>query len=239
MLEVKNISSGYGKKQVLFDVSFTVGDNEIVLLTGGNGSGKSTVLRCIYGLLPLWHLQLKTQHLTLNTHNSQLSTQNLALKTHNYGSMTFDGTDLTKFRTSEMVKQGIVYIPQKNNYFESLTVHENLIVSGSTYSNDVIKQREQDVYRLPKLYEYRNRTPFNLSGGERQLLALGNALMHKPKLILFDEPFAGLDEANTKIMIDELLKLKQQKIAMLIVEHKQTFNTFADKELKMYLGKLI
>jgi len=212
MLEVKNISSGYDKKQVLFDVSFTVGDSEIVLLTGGNGSGKSTVLKCIYGLLPIWNKE---------------------------GKVLFNGNDISKFESSEMVKQGIVYIPQKNNYFESLTIHENLIVSGSTYSNVVINQRKQEVYQLPHLYELRNSTPFNLSGGERQMLALGNALMHKPKLILFDEPFAGLDEVNTKIMTDELLKLKEQQISMLIVEHKKTLNAYVDNEIKMYLGKLI
>lgn len=212
MLEIKNISTGYDKKQVLFDVSFTVGDDEIVLLTGGNGSGKSTVLKCIYGLLPIWNKE---------------------------GKVFFNGNDISKIESSEMVKQGIVYIPQKNNYFESLTIHENLIVSGSTYSNVVINQREKEVYQLPHLYELRNSTPFNLSGGERQMLALGNALMHKPKLILFDEPFAGLDETNTQIMIDELLKLKKQKISILIVEHKKTLNAYIDKELRMYLGKLI
>jgi len=212
MLEVKNISSGYDKREVFSDVSFIVGDSEIVLLTGGNGSGKSTVLKCIYGLLPIWNKG---------------------------GKVVFNGRDISKIPSSEMVGEGIVYIPQKNNYFESLTIHENLIVSGSTYSNAIIKQREKDVYQLPNLYEYRNRTPFNLSGGERQLLALGNALMHKPKLILFDEPFAGLDEENTKIMVDALLKLQQQKIGMLIVEHKKTLNSYANRSHEMYLGKLI
>ncbi|MBI4645159.1 MAG: ATP-binding cassette domain-containing protein [Bacteroidia bacterium] len=211
MLEVKNISTGYGKKQVISDVSFTIGDNEIVLLTGGNGSGKSTVLKCIYGLLPKWNKDAE---------------------------VIFNGKNITNLPTSEMVKQGIVYIPQKDNYFETLTVHENLVVSGSTYSNEDIKQREQEVYKLPHLKDYSNRTPFNLSGGERQLLALGNALMHKPKLILYDEPFAGLDEVNTKIIVDELLKLKEQKIGMLIVEHKSIFDTFADRVLEMELGKL-
>lgn len=212
MLEVKNISSGYDKKQVLFDVSFTVGDNEIVLLTGGNGSGKSTVLKCIYGLLPIWNKE---------------------------GKVIFNGNDISNIESSEMVKQGIVYIPQKNNYFESLTIHENLVVSGSTYSNVVINQREKEVYQLPHLYELRNSTPFNLSGGERQMLALGNALMHKPKLILFDEPFSGLDETNTQIIIDELLKLKKQNVSILIVEHKKTLNTHIDRELRMYLGKIL
>jgi len=212
MLEVKNISTGYGNKQILFDISFIVGDNEIVLLTGGNGSGKSTVLKCIYGLLPNWNRD---------------------------GRIVFNNKDISMLVSSEMVKIGIVYIPQKNNYFESLTVHENLIISGSLYSNEIVKKREEDVYKLPKLFKYKTRTPFNLSGGERQMLALGNALMHKPKLILFDEPFAGLDESNTKIMVDELMKLKKQKVSLLIVEHKETFNTYADKILKMNLGKLI
>ncbi|MBI4646717.1 MAG: ATP-binding cassette domain-containing protein, partial [Bacteroidia bacterium] len=172
---------------------------------------KSTVLKCIYGILLKWNKDAQ---------------------------VFFNGKDITNRPTSEMVKQGIVYIPQKDNYFESLTVHENLVVSGSAYTGDVVKQRINEVYQLPHLKEYSNRTPFNLSGGERQLLALGNALMHKPKLILFDEPFAGLDDANTKIIVDELLKLKEQKIGMLIVEHKLIFDKFADKVLKMELGKI-
>jgi branched-chain amino acid transport system ATP-binding protein len=212
MLEVKNISTGYGKKQVLFDVSFYVADNEVVLLTGGNGSGKSTVLKCIYGLLPLWTKK---------------------------GQILINNKDIIKIPTSTMVKEGVVYIPQKNNYFESLTVHENLIISGSIYSGDIIKKREQEVYQLPNLYNFRNRTPFNLSGGERQLLALGIALMHKPSILLFDEPFAGMDAANTEIMVQELLKLKKNNISILIVEHKKSFATYADKEIKMYLGKLL
>ena len=101
MLEVKNISSGYDKREVFSDVSFIVGDSEIVLLTGGNGSGKSTVLKCIYGLLPIWNKG---------------------------GKVVFNGRDISKIPSSEMVGEGIVYIPQKNNYFESLTIHENLIV---------------------------------------------------------------------------------------------------------------
>lgn len=213
MLEVKNITSGYEKKQVITDVSFNVDDNEIVLLTGGNGSGKSTVLKCIYGLLPKWNKDAK---------------------------VIFNKVDITNLSTSEMVKKGIVYIPQKNNYFESLTIHENLIVSGSTANtNSEIRVREQEVLNLPKLREFKNRNPFHLSGGERQMLALGNALMNKPKLILFDEPFAGLDAINTQIMVNELLKLKNQNVSMLIVEHKETFNTYANRELQMYFGRII
>jgi len=211
MLEFKNISTGYGKKQVLFEVSFNVAANEVVLLTGGNGSGKSTVLKCIYGLLPLWNKE---------------------------GQILFNGKDITKIPTSSMVKEGIVYIPQKNNYFESLTIEENLDISGSIYGKKIREQRKSDVYNLPYLFENRKRTPFHLSGGERQLLALGIGLMHNPKIILLDEPLSGLDERNIQIMIGELEKIKNKKMGMLIIEHKNLLNTFIDRKLYIYLGKI-
>jgi ABC-type branched-subunit amino acid transport system ATPase component len=214
MLIVENISSGYENKKKIFDISFSIGDNEIVLLTGNNGSGKTTVLKTIYGLLPKMNKEAK---------------------------VIFDSEDITWLITSEMVKKGIVFVPQKNSYFESLTVYENLIVSGSTglYSNEEIKENIQQAYELPYLRDLRNRTPFNLSGGERQLLALGNALMHKPKLILLDEPFAGLDQINTEVIKNELQRLKLKGIAMLIVEHKRSLHTFVNKELKMNMGRII
>ncbi len=212
MLEVKNISAGYGKKQVLYDVSFNINAGEIVLLTGGNGSGKSTVLKCIYGLLTLWG-----------------------------GEIFFNGENLAGFKTSDMIKNGIVYIPQKNNYFENLTVQENLEVSGSIYSATVLKKKIDTLYKeIPKLFAQRRRTPFNLSGGERQLLAFGMALIHEPKLILFDEPLAGLDNTKTNIIIDKIVKLNQGKnIEFLIIEHRKNFsfdNIYTEIQLK--LGKI-
>jgi branched-chain amino acid transport system ATP-binding protein len=212
MLEVKNLSTGYGKKQVLFDVTFSICNNEVVLLTGGNGSGKSTILKCVFGLLHPW---------------TKLT------------SIIYNGKNIIEENTSNLVKLGIVYIPQKNNYFESLTVHENLLVCGSIYKKEIVNARLKEIYMLPKLYESRNRTPFNLSGGERQLLALGNALMHKPSLILFDEPFAGLDKSNAKRMANELVRLKGQNVSMLIVEHRKTISEIIDKEIKIEFGKII
>ena len=212
MLELRNISSGYGKKQVLFDLSFEVGEKRIVMLTGSNGSGKSSVLKCIFGILPLWDKRGKIQ---------------------------FDDKDLTRISVSNMVREGIVFIPQKINYFESLTIQDNLAIGGSIYPKSIAKQRLQEVYKLPYLFEYRNRTPFHLSGGERQMLALGIGLMHNPKLLLFDEPFAGLDETNTKIMVDELLKLKNKNVSILMVEHQHPQVSFIDQTYRLYLGKLI
>jgi branched-chain amino acid transport system ATP-binding protein len=213
MLEVKNISSGYWKKKVLYDISFEVNQGEIVLLTGGNGSGKSTILKCVFNLLPLWS-----------------------------GNIHFKGEKLSGINTSGLIKKGLVYIPQKNNYFENLTTHENLQVSGSTYSNQVIHERIDNVYQnIDKLKQFEYRTPFNMSGGERQLVALGNALMHKPELIMFDEPFAGLDNQNTNLILQEILRLnKVDKIAFLIVEHIKSFpDNFFNRNIHITLGKII
>jgi branched-chain amino acid transport system ATP-binding protein len=212
MLEVKNISSGYGKKQVLYDVSLQVKKGEVVLLTGGNGSGKSTILKCIYGLLPLWN-----------------------------GEIYFEGEKITGLKTSDLIKKGIVYIPQKNNYFENLTVQENLEVSGSIYSKTELKKKIKNVFEnFNKLAELKKRTPFSLSGGERQLLAFGMALVHKPKLILFDEPLAGMDKGNTQIILDEILILnKKHNIEFLIIEHTKSLpEDFFNYEVNLLLGKI-
>ncbi len=210
LLKIKNLSSGYGKKQVLYDVSFEVNKGEIVLLTGGNGSGKSTILKCIYGLLPLWK-----------------------------GETYFEDEKISGVKTFELIKKGIVYIQQKNNYFENLTVQENLEVSGSVYSKTDLKKKINTVFEnINKLAELKKRTPFSLSGGERQLLAFGMAIIHEPKLILFDEPFAGLDSQYTKLIMDEILKLKEKNISLLVVEHKKLLSDFADRKFVLKLGRI-
>lgn len=211
MLAVKNISTGYGKKQVLFDISFEVKQGEIVLLTGGNGSGKSTILKCIYGLLPLWS-----------------------------GEIHFNGENLAGFKTSNMIKKGIVYIPQKNNYFENLTVQENLEVSSSIYSKNVLREKIDTVYtEIPKLFAQKRRTPFSLSGGERQLLAFGMALIHEPKLIIFDEPIAGVSPKNYKYILSQMQGLNAKGKSILVVEHKVTnINTIVDNIFRIKLGKI-
>ena len=210
MLEVKNISSGYGKKQVLYDVSLQVKKGEVVLLTGGNGSGKSTLLKCIYNLLPCW-----------------------------FGEIFLKGEKSNELKPSDLIKKGLVYIPQKDNYFENLTVQENLEISGSIYSKTELKEKIKNVFEnFNKLTGLKKRTPFSLSGGERQLLAFGMALIHEPKLILFDEPMAGLDSQYTKLIIDMISRLKEKNITLLIVEHKKLLNDFTDREFVLKLGKI-
>ena len=209
MLSVENISSGYGKKQVLYDVTFEVDKGEIVLLTGGNGSGKSTILKVIYGILPLWE-----------------------------GSVYYDSEDLSQIATSNMLKKGIVYIPQKDNYFENLTIEENLKISGSIYSKQDLLSRLEEIWKIPKLYKYRKKTPFNLSGGERQLLAFSMGIIHNPKMILFDEPISGLDNENTTIILDTISEFNANGTGFIIVEHKHHSGLKFGKNIKLETGKI-
>lgn len=209
MLEVKNISSGYGKKQVLYDVSFTVNKGDVVLLTGGNGSGKSTVLKCIYNQLPCWK-----------------------------GEVLYQGEKINGLKPSDLIKKGIVYIPQKDFYFENLTVQENLEISGNTLARDLRKSRIMEVYKLTGLEPFKKRKPFNLSGGERKILAFAMGLIHKPSLLLFDEPFAGVDAKNSRALL-ELLKnvVIKPDNGVILVEHKDDAKSLFTKRIIMTLGK--
>ena len=195
MLKVEHISTGYGKRQVLFDVSFEVNKGEIVLLAGSNGSGKSTLLKTIYGLLPLW----------------------------NEGKITFNDVDITGKSTSTLLKKGLLYIPQKNNLFEDLTVIENLEMAGLTISNKkLLQQRIENVLSdFPMLALLLQRLPMKLSGGERQLLTIAMATLHEPKMILLDEPFVGLSQHNIIFVIENLIELNRKNaITLMIVEHR-------------------
>lgn len=208
MLKVNNISSGYGKKQVLYDVSLEVNAGEVILLTGGNGSGKSTLLKCIYNLLPLWS-----------------------------GSIEFEGQNTGDKKPSDLIHKGIVYIPQKDFYFENLTVLENLQISGNMLPKKVLKERIDEVLELTGLEKFKKRKPFDLSGGERKILAFGMGLIHKPKLLLFDEPLAGVDNKNSDVLMNLLYETNnKQNTALLIIEHRTIIE--ADKTLKLNLGKL-
>ena len=210
MLEVKNISSGYGKKQVLYDVSLKVESGEVVLLTGGNGSGKSTLLKCIYNLLPCWS-----------------------------GEIWFEGEKINSLKPSDLIRKGIVYIPQKDFYFENLTLDENLQISGNTLSKQELKKRKTEVYELTGLAKFKKRKPFDLSGGERKILAFGMGLIHQPKLLLFDEPFAAVDTKNAAILLrlfNEAIIKPENKIV--IVEHKDETKQLYTRKIQMELGEL-
>ncbi|MBL0083887.1 MAG: ATP-binding cassette domain-containing protein [Saprospiraceae bacterium] len=194
MLKVENISTGYGKKQVLFDVSFEVKQGEIVLLAGSNGSGKSTLLKAIYGMLPQW----------------------------NNGQIIFDGENIIGNPTAALLEKGLLFIPQKNNLFEDLTVKENLEMAGLTLNQKTLQQRIENALSIfTALVPHLHRTPMKLSGGERQLLTLAMATLHQPKMILVDEPLTGLSPQNITFVVENMIDLNHKSgITLLIVEHR-------------------
>ncbi len=214
LLKIENMNAGYGKKQVLFDVSLEVNSGELVLLTGGNGSGKSTLLKSIYGLLNDGSFKK--------------------------GKVTFAGKDIASTPSYSLIKEGLVYVPQKNNTFENLTVKETLEVAANILPNAIKKDRIKEVFGyLPQLAALESRTPFSMSGGEKQILALGMALLHKPKMILLDEPGTGLSSVSFKRKIEILTTLNINGITFLIVEHRtREFEGLVDRAYHLTLGNL-
>jgi ABC-type multidrug transport system ATPase subunit len=210
MLKVDQISSGYGKKQVLYDVSLEIEKGEIVLLTGGNGSGKSTLLKCIYNLLPLWK-----------------------------GNIFFEGERIDQLKSSDLIQKGIVYIPQKDFCFDNLTVDDNLQIAGNIYSKKELTNRLNNVYEQLGLDKLKNRKPFNLSGGEKKMLAFSMGLIHKPKIILFDEPFSGLD-IKGKTFLNNLINnlFCELKLTCLIIDHVSNTEQSYSREISMQIGYL-
>lgn len=216
LLELKNLGSGYGNKQVLFDVALSVTRGEVALLIGSNGSGKSTLLKAVCGLAPVWD-----------------------------GSIEYDGTLLqgkTKATpTHTLLAKGIQYVPQKNELFDDATVMENIQYALLHLGNrkEAAKRTEEVLDAFPALKSMLKQRAAKLSGGERKLLTLGMVMANRPKLLLYDEPLAGLSEDNIPVVIDLLSTLRTAGTTMLIVEHHVTeMMAFADKTYGMRLGRL-
>lgn len=215
LLKVEKLNVGYGKRQVLFDASFDLIKGKVILLIGGNGSGKSTVLKAIYGLLTDYE--------------------------NPSGKIFFNGEDITNSKPFHLIKKGLVYVPQKDNTFKQLNIIENLEVAVSYLPKKIVINRIKKVFDyLPMLLTLKNRTPFQLSGGENQLLALGMALMQQPIMIMLDEPGAGLTPKFWQSNLEIIKTLNQQGITFLIVEHRvKETQKKVDNILQMKRGKII
>ncbi|PVZ12814.1 ABC transporter ATP-binding protein [Porphyromonas loveana] len=203
LLQIDNIQTGYGNKQVLFDLSLTVERGETVLLAGSNGSGKSTLLKAIYGLLPLWAGNIYYEGELIQTAD----------------------TDRKIANRHPLISRGLVYIPQKNELFSDMTVAENLTMS-LLHLNDRHEMQsriEQLMTDIPLLKERYRQTTGKLSGGEAKLLTLGMALVNRPKVLLYDEPLAGLSPQNIPNTLQWIEKLYGYGTAMVIVEHRTKY----------------
>ena len=191
MLRVENIDVFYGDLQILWDVSFKVKEGEIVALVGANGSGKSTTLKTISGLL---------------------SPSN--------GSIVFLDQRLDQIPAHKIIEQGVAHVPEGRRLFPGMTVRENLIM-GSLSSQAKAKRNEtmESVFGLfPRLREREKQMAGTLSGGEQQMLAVGRGLMALPKLIMFDEPSLGLAPILVADIFRIIELIKQEGVTVLVVE---------------------
>ncbi len=191
LLEINNLYVSYGAIRALHGVSFHVERGEIVTLIGANGAGKSTTLRAISGLL---------------------STDS--------GSIIYDGIDITRKAASDIVRLGIVQVPEGRRIFAPLTVRENLEMGAFTRKDKAeIEASMQHVFELfPRLKERLEQTGGTLSGGEQQMLAVARALMAKPKLLLMDEPSMGLAPILVEEIFDIIREINRNGVTVLLVE---------------------
>jgi len=190
LLEVRGVTAGYGDTEILRKVSMEVGEREIVSIIGPNGAGKSTLMKTIFGLL----------------HPRE-------------GSIAFDGQDISHLQPYQIVERGMCYVPQVANVFTDLTVSENLEMGAFlAKTNDIASRMERIYAYFPRLKERRNQRAGKMSGGERQMVAMGSALMLEPKLVLMDEPSAGLSPRMVGVIFDQIRKINDSGPAILIVE---------------------
>ncbi|MXR22172.1 ABC transporter ATP-binding protein [Halobacterium bonnevillei] len=189
LLDIDALDAGYGDLQILTDVDLRVGDGEYVTIVGPNGAGKSTAMKSVFGLT-----------------------------THMGGSVTYRGTPIHGAETSEIIKHGITYVPQSGNVFTSLTVRENLEMGVFTEDEFPRETLETVFEYFPILEERQRQRAGTMSGGQRQMLAMGAALMSDPDLLLLDEPSAGLAPDLVEDLFDRIDEINDGGTAVLMVE---------------------
>ena len=213
MLTLKSVQAGYGRLPVLKGISLHVRAGEVVTLIGGNGAGKTTTLRAISGLLPVWR-----------------------------GSLEFDGRDLTRLSPEKIVTQGLALVPEGRRVFTTLSVNANLELGA--YHRPDKRQVRRDVEevkeRFPILRERAHQAAGTLSGGEQQILAIGRALMAKPKLLMLDEPSMGLAPRMMAQVYAILRELKDAGTTLLLVEQNaRAALRLADRGYVIETGRII
>ena len=191
MLKVENINAYYGDLQALWDVSLEVNDGELVALIGPNGAGKTTTLKVITGLIKLAS-----------------------------GSVSFDGNNLGKETVHKIVELGISQVPEGGRIFSGMSVLENLELGAFVPKARKVKDQSMKwVFEIfPRLEERQNQQAGTLSGGERQMLAIGRAMMSKPKLLMLDEPSFGLAPILVQQMFEMIEEINKQGVTVLLVE---------------------
>ncbi len=211
MLTIEALQAGYGPAQVLFDISFTVGDGEIVTMLGRNGMGKTTTISTLMGLLPA-----------------------------RGGRAVFDGVALTGLPPYRVAQAGIGLVPEGRQIFPTLTVEENLIATAAARGKPARWTREAVYALFPKLAERRASLGGQLSGGEQQMLAVGRALMTNPKLLILDEATEGLAPLIRQEIWRCLARLKQSGLSILVIDKNvEALMRVADRHFLIERGRVV
>ena len=196
-LSCTNMTGGYGGEDIIHGCDIEVDRNQIVVIVGPNGAGKSTAMKAMLGMISLKE-----------------------------GSLKLDGLDISKLTPQDRVAAGIAFVPQTMNIFSELTVEENLEI-GAFLREDNVRETIEEIYNLfPAMKDKRNQLAGELSGGQRQQVAVSRALMTRPKVLMLDEPTAGVSPIVMKEIFERIITIKNSGVAIVIVEQnaKQALN---------------
>jgi branched-chain amino acid transport system ATP-binding protein len=209
LLEVAGLAAGYRRLQVLWDVDLVIHEHESVVLLGANGAGKTTLLKAIMSVVEVWA-----------------------------GRIDFAGEDITRLRTDQRVRRGIVFMSETSG-FPGLTIEENVLIGAQFLTKNRARQRIDELYAVfPALGERRRALAGTLSGGQRKMLGIAKALVGNPRLLILDEPSAGLSPRYVKEVIGVLAQFRDKQLALLIAEQNVKFLVLADRVYTLDNGQI-
>jgi branched-chain amino acid transport system ATP-binding protein len=209
LLQARDIATGYGKVQVLWGAGLDVRERETVVLLGANGAGKTTLLKVLLGLMPAWD-----------------------------GSVLLHGEDVTRLRTDHRVRNGMAYMSELGA-FPGLTIEENIRIGGQFTHAATLRTRMAELYGVfPALAERKRALASSLSGGQRKMLGIAKALAAGPRVLVMDEPSAGLSPLLVQQVIEVLGRFRSSGLSLLIAEQNVAFLDLADRVFTLEGGRI-
>ena len=210
LFSADNISAGYGEVDVLHGVSMEIDEGELVATIGPNGAGKTTLLRTISGVLA-----------------------------PNSGNLNLKGKNITENAPEDNIRMGMSYVPQDENIFPSLTVRENLEMGAYTLEGDFEDRIEEICTIFPQLKERMGQKAGTMSGGQQQMVAVGRGLLIQPNLLLLDEPTAGLQPSLVNMMLEKVVEINKQGVAVLLVAQTVDALRLAERAYLLSAGEMV